>query len=179
MKKILAIGASNSSDSINKKLATYTANQFNDSEIIVADLTELVLPLYSTDLEKEAGIPENAQKFFDLITSADAIVLSLAEHNGLMTAAFKNLWDWASRIDMKLWQEKPMLLMATSPGGRGGLNALNSTKSIIPHFGGNVVAEFSLPLFHENFSESGIKDEELNKDLNDKINVLQQSIDQK
>lgn len=178
MKKILAIGASNSKESINKKLAVHVANKIENATINIADLNELTLPLYSPDLESENGIPENALKFKAMIDDSDGIVLSLAEYNGLMTTAFKNLWDWTSRVDMKIWKNKPMFLMAASPGGRGGANVLRVTKELLPHFGGNVIADFSLPRFFQNFSEEGIKDETLNNDLTNKINLFQNSLNQ-
>lgn len=176
MKKILAIGASNSKKSINKTFATYVANQVENTAITVADLNELELPLYSPDLEAEIGIPENALKFRALIEESDGVILSLAEYNGMITTAFKNIWDWTSRVDMKIWKNKPMLLMATSPGGRGGANALKVTKELLPHFGGNVIAEFSLPQFHNNFSADGLSDSALKEDLAKKIRLFQEAI---
>ena len=74
-----------------------------------------------------------------------------------------------SRIDGKLWSDKPMLLMATSPGARGGATALDIAKSRFPYMGGNIVADFSLPSFHENFSEGKITNSELNEQLKNKV----------
>lgn len=177
MKKILALGGSNSKTSINKQFAIYVANQLENVEVIVADLRDLDLPLYSPDLESEQGCPKNVVQFYELIKAMDGIVLSLAEYNGNQTAAFKNLWDWLSRVDeMKFWREKPMLLLATSPGGRGGASVLKITSELLPFFGGNMIANFSLPLFHNNFSEGGIMDEALNSDLKSKIVLLQNEI---
>ncbi len=176
MNNILAIGASNSSKSINKKFASYVAHQVKDANVSVVDLNQLELPVYSPDLEAKSGIPQNARTFLRLISEADAIVLSLAEHNGNVTAAFKNLWDWTSRVEMKLWQDKPILLMATSPGGRGGASVLNIVKTLMPHFGGKVVADFSLPLFGTNFGEDGVTDTELKAQLSAKITLLQEAM---
>lgn len=176
MKNILVIGASNSKNSINKTFAIYVASKLENTTKVIADLSELELPLYNPDLELESGIPENALKFKALIEDSDGIVLSLAEYNGMITTAFKNLWDWTSRIDMKIWKNKPMLLMATSPGGRGGANALRVTKDLLPHFGGNVIADFSLPSFHSNFSNNEVINPELNEQLLSKINLFQKSI---
>jgi len=176
MKKILAIGASNSSRSINKIFATYVANKVEGAIVTTADLNELELPLYSPDLEAEIGIPENAIKFRALIENSDGIVLSLAEYNGMITTAFKNLWDWTSRIDMKIWKNKPMILMAVSPGGRGGANALKITKQIIPHFGGNVIADFCLPVFHQNFQNGNLVNKDLAEELYNKIAAFKQAI---
>ena len=128
MKNIVAFAGSNSKNSINKDLATYASSLVNEVRVSVLDLNDYELPLYSIDLENEHGIPDNVHKFLELIKSSDGIVLSLAEHNGAYSAAFKNIFDWMSRIDNNLWSNKPMLLMATSPGGRGGLSVLEIAK---------------------------------------------------
>lgn len=169
MKKILALGASNSSQSINTLFASYVAHKITEAEVITVDWKDLILPLYSPDLEAASGIPENAQHFLELIQSVDAIVLSLAEYNGMPTAAFKNLWDWTSRIEMKFWSERPMFLMAVSPGGRGGANVLKFVGEVMPHLGGKVVAQFSLPSFHTNFRNGALVNHELNAELETKI----------
>ncbi|MCE7993366.1 MAG: NAD(P)H-dependent oxidoreductase [Roseivirga sp.] len=159
---ILAFGASSSSTSINQKLAVYTAQQIENSTVTVADLNDFEMPIYSSDREKAGGIPQLASQFKNLITQADGIVISFAEHNGSYTAAFKNLYDWVSRLEGKVWQGKPVLLMATSPGGRGGQTVLKQAVVSFPFMGADVASEFSLPSFHKNFdSESGITDQTL------------------
>ncbi|MBT8297735.1 MAG: NAD(P)H-dependent oxidoreductase [Maribacter sp.] len=176
MKKIIAIGGSNSKDSINKRLAVYTASRIKDSETIVVDLNEFELPLYGVDLEKEKGIPENAIRLNGFLEEVDGIVISMAEHNGSFTAAFKNAIDWLSRINQKVWKDKPMLLMATSPGGRGGATVLGTAKTSFPFLGGKVIADFSLPSFHENFTEEGLKNDTLSNTLDKKIQEFQATI---
>lgn len=150
MKKILAFGASTSKTSINKQLATYVAQQFEAADIEVLDLNEYDMPLFSVDREKE-GIPKEASLFYEKIGTADFIVISFAEHNGAYAASFKNLLDWTSRINAKIFQEKPMLLLATSPGARGGSSVLEIANSRLPFQGGLVKGTFSLPNFYENF----------------------------
>ena len=176
MKKIIALGGSNSKKSINRTLAIYAAKQIENAEVIVADLNDFDLPLYGIDAENENGIPEQAKRLNALIESADGLVISLAEHNGSYSTAFKNAFDWISRIDKNVWKNKPMLLMSTSPGGRGGASVLQTAKSSFPHLGGNIVADFSLPSFNTNFSENGLTNEELNATLNKKIKILQDAI---
>lgn len=169
MKNIIAFGASNSKKSINKQLASYTANQVENVEVTVLDLNDFELPIYGTDLENEIGIPENAHKFLEHIKASDGIVISFAEHNGAYATVFKNLFDWMSRIDGKLWNDKPMFMMATSPGARGGATVLDIAKGRFPYMGGNIKAVFSLPSFNDNFSETGVKDEALKTALNKEI----------
>ncbi|MEM7454584.1 MAG: NAD(P)H-dependent oxidoreductase, partial [Planctomycetota bacterium] len=64
---------------------------------------------------------------------------------------YKNLFDWASRIDQKVYQSKPMLLLAASPGGRGAANVLKIAAELAPHFGMDVQGTVSVPLFQDNF----------------------------
>ncbi|SHK46891.1 NAD(P)H-dependent FMN reductase [Rubritalea squalenifaciens DSM 18772] len=159
--KILAFGGSTSSTSINRTLANYTANLIEDAEVTELDLNSYDLPIFSEDLEKADGIPTDAQKFLDAIREHDAIIVSLAEHNGSYSAAFKNLYDWTSRIEMKLWSDKPMLLMATSPGPGGAKFVLAAAESKFPRMGADLKASFSLPSFYDHFGEDGITNDEL------------------
>lgn len=175
MKTIIAFAGSDSKTSINKQLAAYAASLVADAEVKVLDLNDYELPLYGIDREMEIGIPENAHKFLKEIQASDGIVLSLAEHNGAYATVFKNIFDWMSRIDGKLWSDKPMLLMATSPGGRGGQTVLDIAKGRLPYMGGNIVADFSLPFFGDNFSESGIKDAELKAKLEKAVAALSEA----
>ncbi|MBT8254860.1 MAG: NAD(P)H-dependent oxidoreductase [Bacteroidia bacterium] len=172
MKDIIAFGGSNSSKSINKALAIHAASMLKDVDVTVLDLNDYKLPVFSIDLENESGIPENAQRFLNRLHSADAIVLSLAEHNGAYSTAFKNIFDWMSRIDGKLWHNTPMLLMATSPGKRGGKSVLEIAKSRFPFMGGNIVADFSLPSFYENFNDGKITDKTLQEELAAAVDIL-------
>ncbi len=162
MKTLLVIGATTHRDSINVKLARFAAGLVSEVEAKVLDLNDYEMPIYSQDREEAGGVPDLAKKFVAQIQAADGVVLSLAEHNVSYTAAFKNILDWASRHQQKLWSEKPMLLLATSPGGRGGATVLGAAAQTFPHLGAEVVATFSLPSFFENFDEeSGVTDPEL------------------
>lgn len=165
--KIIAFGGSPSKNSINKKLATYAAHLFENAEVEVLDLNDYEMPLFSVDIEKEIGQHPLAKAFLAKIAEADILVVSLAENNGNYSVAFKNVFDWCSRINGKVFQEKPMLLMATSTGAKGGTNVLGIAKNAFPFYGGNVKATFSLPSFNDNFDlEKGIiSDENLDKEL--------------
>ena len=169
MKNIIAFAGSNSKNSINKQLATYTANQVENANVTTLDLNDFDLPLYGIDYETEHGIPKDAHRFLEFIKNADGIVLSLAEHNGAYATAFKNVFDWMSRIDGKLWSNVPMFLMATSPGARGGASVLEIAKGRFPFMGGNIVADFSLPSFGQNFTDDGIADAALRKTFENSV----------
>lgn len=176
MKKIIAFAGSNSKNSINKQLAKYTSSLLNDVQVTILDLNDFELPIYGIDEENENGIPAKAKQLLETIHSADGIILSLAEHNGNFTVAFKNVYDWMSRIEQKLWNNIPMLLMSTSPGGRGGISALTIAKNGFPHMGGNIVADFSLPKFHDNFKDNEVVNGEFNKQLNEAVLLFEKTI---
>jgi NAD(P)H-dependent FMN reductase len=172
MKKIIAFAGSNSINSINKKLASYVATQLNNVHTEVLDLNDYELPLYGIDYEVAHGIPDNAQLFLNKIKEADGIVISLAEHNGNFSAAFKNLYDWMSRIEGKVWNDKAMFLLATSPGGRGGATIFELAKNSFPRMGAQIKASFSLPSFSANFSDEGIVDATLKEQLYQEIETF-------
>lgn len=155
--QIIAFAGSNSTSSINKKLATYVANLFQDSNIEILDLNDYELPLFGVDIEQKLKQPELATKFLQKINTADLLVVSLAENNGNYSVAFKNIFDWASRQEKNIFQNKKMLLMATSPGKRGGASVLEIAQKAFPRFGANIVAIFSLPNFNENFDYENLK----------------------
>lgn len=180
MKKVLAITGSNSSNSINRAFLKYTLTQFEDVEKELIDMKAFdEMPIFSVDRENDGIMPNEAQQFLDIIASADLLIVSLAEHNNTYTAALKNLLDWSSRINPKLFQEKPMLLMSASPGKRGGANVMKAASSFFPFIGADIIDTFSLPKFNENFDpEKGIMDEDLNKTFLDKLNAAKKSFEE-
>jgi chromate reductase len=160
--KILALAASNSRNSINKQLIAHAARLLeggliSEAEVEVIDINDYEMPLYGLDLQGEIGIPDLAKQFFTKIGAADALLISFAEHNGSQTVAYKNLYDWASRIDAKVYQGKPAVFLATSPGPRGGAGALASAVTTAPFFGCELRGHLSVPSFYDNFDpEAGI-----------------------
>lgn len=149
--KLLTFAASSSSKSINKLLAGYAASLVENAEVEVLDINDYEMPLFSQDKEAILGQPDEAKAFYKKIGEADAIIISFAEHNGSYTAAYKNLFDWTSRINQKLFQNKPMVLLSTSPGPGGAATVLNSAVTSAPYFDGNVKASLSIPSFFDNF----------------------------
>lgn len=154
--KVLAFAASSSRNSINKQLVTYAAGLLKtgtveNAEIEVIDINDFEMPLYSVDREQEGGIPDLAHQFYNKIGAADVLLISYAEHNGTYTAAYKNLFDWASRIDGKVYQDKPVVLFSSSPGPSGAGSVLAQAKASAPYYGADVKAAFSFSSFYDNF----------------------------
>ena len=153
MKKVLAFAGSNSSNSVNKKLIAHAKSKFADHEVILIDLIDFDTPIFSEDLEKESGIPQTIQKLRELFDTHDAYMISSPEHNGMMPAFFKNIMDWLSRMDGPVFQKKPVMLMSTSPGPRGGQTNLGNMKDVFPHWGASVIyADFHLGSFYQAYN---------------------------
>ncbi len=176
-KKIVAFGASSSKKSINKKLANYAANQIAGATINLLDLNDFEMPIYSIDKENENGIPQLAIDFKSHLKDSDGIIISFAEHNGAYSAAFKNIFDWISRIEKDVWANKPMFLLATSPGGRGGKSVLDIAVNKFKFMNQSTIVHFSLPSFGDNFSdEKGILNEELRTGFRKELGAFVEAI---
>lgn len=154
--KILAFAGSNSADSINKKLVTSVSKYYKEADdtIEVLDLNDYEMPIFSKEREKEGGIPTLATDFAQKIDEADFVLVSFAENNGNYNAAYKNLTDWVSRIpNRKIYGGKPVFIMATSNGKRGGQSVLEIAAARLPFDGAELLETFSLPEFDQNFEE--------------------------
>ncbi|MEZ9056900.1 NADPH-dependent FMN reductase [Vibrio pelagius] len=172
--KVIAFGASTSSTSINKALATYAANLIEGAEVKILDINDYQVPMFSEDTEKEIGQAEGAKAFLRDLAEADAFVISFAEHNGHHPAAFKNLFDWTTRIERAVYGDKPAVYLATSPGPGGAQSVLGAATGSAPYFGGNVKASVSVPSFYDNFDfETGsISNEDIATQIKDAVAKL-------
>ncbi len=174
---IVAFGGSSSLNSINKKFAIYATSFFKEENVKILDLNDYEMPIFSVDKEEKDNYPLQAINFVKQIGAADLLVISLSEHNGSYSAAFKNIFDWASRVESKTFQQKPMLLIATSPGARGGMSVLEAAKIRFPFHGAKILGTFSLPEFNKNFDESvGITDAELLAKFEDLITTVKSEL---
>lgn len=147
--KVLAFAASNSRHSINRALVNFAIDRLLESaplnlQIETVDLNDFEMPIYSVDRENETGIPQLAHDFYNHIGEADALLISFAEYNGFVTSAWKNIFDWMSRIDMKVWQSKPVVMLAATPGPRAGANVLESQAKLAPHFGARLCGQLGI-----------------------------------
>ncbi len=176
MKNIITIGASSSKKSINKVLAEYTGSLLEKVQLTKLDLNDYEMPIFSIDIEEEQGFSQGLKDLNEVIESADGFIISFAEHNGAYSAAFKNAFDWLSRINGNVWRDKPMLLLATSPGARGGQTVLDIAKGRFPYVGGKITGDLSFPSFFDNFKENEIVNSELKSNLLKLIEGFQKAI---
>lgn len=154
--RILAYAASNSSRSINGRLVGYAKTLLEEGLIPGCTVDQVNIhhyetPIYSINRQEEGGIPDLARTFFTRIGEADGLIISFAEHNGYFTAAYKNLYDWMSRIDRKVYQGKPTVMFATSPGGGGAARVLGHAVKSAANYGADLRGSLSIPDFDDNF----------------------------
>ena len=173
---IIAFAGSNSTTSINKQLVTYASSLLTNKEVNILDFNDYNIPTYDIDIEKREGFSDDVKRFYNTIKDSDVLLISFSEHNACFTAVFKSYMDWCSRLDPKFLTNKKIFAMSTSPGGYGGKNALGFGTTMVTKFGGNVLEEFSLPKFNENFKDGKITDAELDQELKSKIEKFNNSL---
>lgn len=175
MSKIIAFSGSNSKDSINQKLVHAVAGLIENHDVEVIDLRDYTAPLYGIDLETEEGIPASMTALKSKMNEADGFIISTPEHNGSMPAVLKNTFDWLSRIEQKILNDKPTVFLSTSPGPRGGASALGHLVDIMPYRGAKIVGNYSLGNFGEHYSEGSL-DEKTRLEIIEVLNNLITSI---
>ena len=166
--KIVAFAGSNSSKSINHKFIEYIASQLSNHDVEVIRLTDFNIPMYGIDIEN-TGFPNGAIELHTKIREADGVVISVAEHNGNVTAFFKSILDWISRYDREFLKDKKWLLFSTAPGKRGGASSLAIAKKTLDYFKGELVGTYSLSNFKSVMVDNQIIDEDIKTAVDDLI----------
>ena len=127
--RVLVLGASLSSKSLNNRLAAFAARLVTEKggTSDLANVGDFDCPFYDHDIEVETGPPVGAHRFSERVKAADALIVASPEYNASMPGAIKNLIDWVSRFRPQPFNGKQALLMSASPsmvGGNRGLWAL-------------------------------------------------------
>lgn len=160
MKKIIAFAGSNSLKSINHQLVQSVAKMAEGVEVEVISLRDYEAPMFGVDLEESEGHPVTMKALFELFSSADGFIVSTPEHNGFMPAVLKNTHDWLSRMGRKVYNDKPVVFLSSSPGGRGGASALGQMLNVMPHQGAKVIGGHSVGSFYDKFKDGDLIDGE-------------------
>lgn len=161
--RILAFAGSTRRDSFNHRLVAEAARQAEEAgaEVTLIRLSELDLPLFDEDLEREQGTPAGATRFKELLVAADGLLIASPEYNSSVTAALKNAIDWASRpaegeAPLVAFRGKVAGLVAASPGALGGLRGLVHIRSILGNIGVIVLPDqAAIGAAHEAFDAEG------------------------
>jgi NAD(P)H-dependent FMN reductase len=159
--RVLVVGASLASTSLNNRLAAFAARLVTDKGG-TSDLTtvsEFDCPFYDRDVELESGPPIGAHRFCEQLKAADALIVASPEYNASMPAAIKNLIDWVSRFRPQPFNGKQALLMSASPSMVGGNRGLWALRIPFEHLGTRVYPDmFSLAQAHQAWDGEKLKD---------------------
>ena len=156
--RVLVLGASLSSTSLNNRLAAIAAKVVGDKGATadVAQIGDFDCPFYDRDIEVETGPPVGAHSFCERLKAADALIVASPEYNASMPAAIKNLIDWVSRLRPQPFNGKQALLMSASPSMVGGNRGLWALRIPFEHLGTRVYPDmFSLAQAHEAMTADG------------------------
>lgn len=164
MPKILAFAGSSRKDSYNKKLVAIAASgaELAGAEVTRIDLADFPMPLFNQDLEKAEGMPQGARAFKQLLIEHDGFLIASPEYNSAFSPLMKNVIDWASRAEspdeppLVAFRGKTAAIMATSPGGLGGIRGLVFLRMLLGNIGITVLPEQqAIPLAAKAFDENG------------------------
>jgi NAD(P)H-dependent FMN reductase len=159
--RVLVVGASLASTSLNNRLAAFAARLVTDKGG-TSDLTtigDFDCPFYDRDVELESGPPIGAHRFCERLKAADALIVASPEYNASMPAAIKNLIDWVSRFRPQPFNGKQALLMSASPSMVGGNRGLWALRIPFEHLGTRVYPDmFSLAQAHQAWDGEKLKD---------------------
>ena len=137
--KILVIYGSLREKSLNKALAN-TAPKLAPEGMDVQVMGIEGFPLYSDTIEN-AGFPEIATRYKDLIRAADGTIIATPEYNRSMPGSLKNVLDWTSRGKDLPWKGKPVGVVGASDGLRGASFAQYDVKRILLYFGAELMGQ--------------------------------------
>lgn len=167
--KIAVFAGSARRDSFNKKLAKVAASIAEDQgfDVTLIDLADFEAPVYSGDIEADSGLPESMRKLKTILASQDGFLISTPEYNGHVPPLLVNCFSWASRTEgdeqgMIAFKGKKAGLMATSPGGLGGIRVLPRLRSTLADLGVMVVPGFvTVPKAMQAFDDNGAVSEDV------------------
>lgn len=161
--KLLAFAGSGRTNSLNRKLLklAVASARAQGAEVTVFELQADTLPLYDGDLEA-TGMPPKVIELKRLFAAHDGLLIASPEYNMFFTPLLKNTLDWLSRPAPAgvpdPFADKTAALVATSPGGFGGIRALPFLRLLLSKLGVLVVpADLAV-----GFGETAIGDERLN-----------------
>jgi chromate reductase len=161
--RILAFSGSARQESYNQRLVQVAAEGARNAgaEVTVINLRDYPLPVFDEDLEREQGAPDNATKLKQLFLEHNGLLIASPEYNSSISPLLKNTIDWVSRQAegegrLAAYQGKVAAVMATSPGGLGGLRGLVHIRSILSNIGVIVLPhQIAVPNASIAFDEDG------------------------
>lgn len=156
--RVLVFAASLRHGSFNGRLATLAAAIVEEQGGVVdrASMADFDCPAYDNDVEREDGVPANAQRLRERLVAADAFIIASPEYNASMPGYLKNTIDWVSRVRPQPFNGRQGMLVSASPSMAGGNRGLWSLRVPLEHLGGRIYPDmFSLAQANEAFDAAG------------------------
>jgi len=109
------------------------------SEII--NLVALDLPMYTSIVEDESGIPSAVKDLAIHLQTFDALIIVSPEYNGSMPPVLNNAIAWVSRVgdDFRAIFNQKFLALASHSGG-GGMRGNDAVRAMFSYIGANVLS---------------------------------------
>jgi len=134
MTKILLFTGSIGHNSVNVKLVRYIERilleKGGNAEFF--DIAAEDIPMFN---ENNIVVPDEILRLKEKINGAGGIVIASPEYNGFFTPRLKNIVDFLSIADNKLWHSKFVATVAASPGKMGGIRALPYLRTLLENLG--------------------------------------------
>jgi chromate reductase, NAD(P)H dehydrogenase (quinone) len=156
--RFLVMSASLRTGSLNTRLARLveTTMVLKGASVDFASMQEFEAPCFDSDVERNEGLPEGANRFRQRLEANDAFVICSPEYNASLPGGLKNSVDWVSRFSPQPFNQRQGLLMSASPSMGGGNRGLWSLRIPFEHLGARMYPEmFSLAQAHQAFSDEG------------------------
>jgi len=123
------------------------------SEVI--NLVALDLPMYTSIIEDEKGIPKEINDLATKLQTFDAFIIVSPEYNGSTPPVLNNAIAWVSRVgdDFRTIFNQKFVAIATHSGG-GCIRGNDAVRAIFAYIGSNVLSREII----NNYSKSYKKD---------------------
>ena len=111
------------------------------AQVELINLVELDLPMYTSLLEDEKGVPVKVQELTQSLIKCDAFIMVAPEYNGSMPPVFSNAIAWVSRTgdNFRAVFNQKFIALATHSGG-GGQKLMESMRIMFVYLGANVLS---------------------------------------
>jgi NAD(P)H-dependent FMN reductase len=109
------------------------------SEII--NLVALDLPMYTSIIEDEKGIPQEVKDLAEHLKTFDALIIVSPEYNRSMPPVLNNAIAWISRVgdDFRSIFNQKFIALA-SHSGAGGMRGNDAVRTMFSYIGANVLS---------------------------------------
>jgi len=107
----------------------------------IINLVALDLPMYTSVIEDEKGIPVEVQDLAKHLQTFDALIIVSPEYNGSLPPVLNNAIAWVSRIgdDFRAIFNQKFVALATHSGG-GGMRGNDAVRTMFSYIGANVLS---------------------------------------